>query len=489
MMKKISFYFFIFSAKQFSNLFWKKIYNIPLPDLRCGKGEPMASTLPMEKKKKRILLADPDEQLIKQIKKSKGATPYLFETAKTGFECLAKLDSFKPDLLLVELMLPQIHGMEILRKIKTDPRTNHIGVMMTSAHAMSQNYRSALILNCDNFLEKPFETGQLFSLFRLFFKNELHPDPFSGKESSIEGKHCYLPKMHSPNSYIKFWGTRGSNPVSGPEYIRFGGNTCCLEIRHGHDLIIVDAGTGIRSFGTVLSESKPKEIHLLMSHTHWDHLAGFPFFSPIYEPNCTINIWTPIGFERTTRELFTEILAHSYFPVRLDDIQANLVFKDIHESVPFQIGHIEINTHYSYHPGATVCFKFKINKLKFGYTTDNEFLMGYHGNPNLIGKNHPLLHPYQSMIEFFKDCDFLIHEAQYTPIEYQKKVGWGHSSVNNAAVLLKHTEVPEWIVTHHDPTHNDNDMLKKLQLQFDVLDDMHLKCRPRFAYDGMTIPL
>jgi phosphoribosyl 1,2-cyclic phosphodiesterase/ActR/RegA family two-component response regulator len=443
----------------------------------------------MHKIKKKILLADPDEQMGRLLKKHKSAGNYVFEAVKTGFECLASLDSFQPDLIVVELMLPQIHGMEILRKIKTDPRTHHVGVILTSAHAMVQNYRAALLLHCDYFLEKPFDLRHVYSLFKLFFNSKLHPDPFSGKESAMEGKHCYVPKMHSPNSYIKFWGTRGSSSVSGPEYARFGGNTSCLEIRHGHDLIIVDAGTGIRSFWTTIAESKIKQINLLISHTHWDHLAGFPFFAPIYDPDCQVNIWTPIGFEKTTRELFTEMLAYAYFPVRLDDIQANLVFKDIHEGVPFQIGDIEIDTHYAFHPGATVCFKFKIDKLKFGYTTDNEFLMGYHGNPNLIGKKHPLLAPYQSMIEFFKDCDFLVHEAQYTPIEYQNKVGWGHSSITNATVLVKHTEVPGWVVTHHDPKHTDNEMLKIFQLQSDVLDEMKLQCRPRIAFDGMTIPL
>lgn len=443
----------------------------------------------MQKVKKKILIADSDEQIIKILKKNKSFASYVFETAKTGFECLSKLDTFKPDLILIDLMLPQIHGMEILRKIKNDPRTHHIGVILTSAHAMIQNYRAALVLNCDYFLEKPFELSHVYSLFKMFFKSKLHPDPFTGKESSMEGKHCYLPKMHPQNSYLKFWGTRGSNPVSGPDYVRFGGNTCCLELRHGHDLVIIDAGTGIRPFGTSLSESKPKHIHLLISHTHWDHLAGFPFFAPIYDPNCQIDIWTPIGFEKTTRELFSEMLEYAYFPVRLDDIQANLVFRDIQERVPFHIGNIEVNTHYSYHPGATVCFKFKINKFKFGYATDNEFLMGYHGNPHLIGKNHPLLNPYKSMIEFFKDCDFLIHEAQFTPAEYLTKVGWGHSSLNNAAVLIKHAEVPEWILTHHDPKHTDVEMLKKSQLQFDILDDMRMKCRPRIAFDGMTIPL
>ncbi|MBS0603598.1 MAG: response regulator [Verrucomicrobia bacterium] len=443
----------------------------------------------MQKTKNRILIADPDEQLARLLKKHKSASRYVFETAKNGFECLSKIETFQPDLVLMELMLPQIHGMEILRKVKCDPRTKHIGVIITSAHVMIQNYQAAIKLQCDYFLEKPFEPSEIFTLFKLFFNSDLHPDPFSGKESAMEGKHCYVPKMHTPNSYIKFWGTRGSNPVSGPDYVRFGGNTSCLEIRHGHDLIIVDAGTGIRPLGSALCDAKPKNIHLLISHTHWDHLAGFPFFAPIYDPNCHITIWTPIGFEKTTRELFTEMLAYAYFPVRLDDIQANLSFKDMLEGDPFQIGHINVNTHYAYHPGATLCFKFGINKTTFGYATDNEFLMGYHGNPSMITKKHPLITPYRSMIKFFKDCDFLIHEAQYTPIEYQKKVGWGHSSITNATALILQAEIREWIITHHDPKHTDGEILKKMQMQYDVFDEINYGCRPRMAFDGMTIPI
>jgi phosphoribosyl 1,2-cyclic phosphodiesterase len=198
---------------------------------------------------------------------------------------------------------------------------------------------------------------------------------------------------------------------------------------------------------------------------------------------------TPIGFEKSTRELFTEMLAHAYFPVRLDDVQATLIFKDIHEGVPFQVGQISINTHYAYHPGATLCFKFGIDKTSFGYATDNEFLMGYHGNPSLLTKKHPLIAPYRSMIKFFSDCDFLIHEAQYTPIEYQKKVGWGHSSITNATALMLHAKIREWIITHHDPKHTDLDILAKMQMQYDVFDDIQYACRPRMAFDGMTIPL
>ena len=115
--------------------------------------------------------------------------------------------------------------------------------------------------------------------------------------------------------------------------------------------------------------------------------------------------------------------------------------------------------------------------------------MGYHGNPKLLSKNHRALAPYKSFIPFFKDCDLLIHEAQYTPQEYRTKVGWGHSSVSNTAALVQFTGVNDWIITHHDPKHTDDDLFKKVQLQYDILDDLKINCRTRMAFDGLTIPL
>jgi phosphoribosyl 1,2-cyclic phosphodiesterase len=387
-------------------------------------------------------------------------------------------------------MLPQLHGIEILRKVKGDPRTKHIGVIISSAHAMIQNFNAAIQNQADYFLEKPFEISRLLTLFKHFFQGGLQPAPYISKDlSSAESKHCYLPKMHSAHSYVKFWGSRGSNPVAGPDYIRFGGNTCCLEIRNGNDLIIIDAGTGIRALGNAITQSKAKNVHLLLSHTHWDHIGGFPFFAPIYDSDCHIHLWTPIGFEKPVKELFTDMLAHAYFPVRLDDIQSKISFRDIHEGIPFEIGNFIVDTHYAFHPGATLAFKIKAGKTTLGYATDNEFLMGHHGNPNAVGKNHPLLKSYRSMIEFFKECDFLIHEAQYTPLEYLSKVGWGHSSISNAAVLMKYAEIHEWIITHHDPGHNDAALLNKMQMQFDIIDDCKLDCRARMAFDGLLLPL
>lgn len=444
----------------------------------------------MKALKKKILIADADPKFHQKLKRAADSKQYHFESVFDGSACLHTIESNPPDLLIIDLLLPHIHGIEILRKIKTDPRKEHIGVIVCSYHMMLQNYYSALLQHADYCLEKLFNLHDFFQILRRFFTGKLEPTPFKTKEYPTPShKYCYAPKATAPLSYIKFWGTRGSNPVSGSDYVRFGGNTSCLEVRHLDDLLIFDAGTGILPLGTALSAKKPKNVHILFSHTHWDHIVGFPFFSSIYDPNCHIHIWTPIGFEKTTKEIFTEMLAYTYFPVRLDDIQAALSFHEIKEQEPFAIGEFEINTHYAFHAGPTLGFKISHKRKKIGYVTDNEFLMGYHGNPNAIKKSSPLLAPYLSQVRFFQDCDLLIHEAQYTPKEYQHKVGWGHSSIANAALLIKYAEIPEWIVTHHDPRHTDADLFKKISLHYDILADCNISCRFQMASDDLTIPL
>ncbi len=139
----------------------------------------------MNKIKKKILVADLDDEISSKIKKSLPRSLYLVETAKSGTECLKKVDSFKPDLLIIELMLPQIHGIEILRKIKQDPRSKHIGVILMSCNTMTQNYYAAINLQCDFFLEKPFQSKTIHSLISQFFKEGLQPSSFEGKKNLI----------------------------------------------------------------------------------------------------------------------------------------------------------------------------------------------------------------------------------------------------------------------------------------------------------------
>lgn len=444
----------------------------------------------MKTQKRRILVADPNIEIHKLIKNGKEAKEYQIETAFNGKECIKKLETFQPELVIVDFFLPCNHGIEILKKIKEAPLIQKTGVIITSYHSLLQNHHIAIKMGANYYLEKPFAEKTIFQLIKKYFENKLIPDPYPEESENIfDHSHTYAPETKQYNSYIKFWGTRGSNPVAGVDYIHFGGNTCCLEVRHGDDVLIIDAGTGIRVLGGEFSENTDKPYNILFSHTHWDHLLGFPFFKPIYHPNSEVNLYAPVGFDKSTKELFSDMLGYAYFPVALEDIKSKISFFEIRDSQKLSFGKIEVYTHYAFHPGSTLCFRIHVAGKKIGYVTDNEFLMGYLNHPKNAIKKDKLMQPYLSLIKFFEGCDLIIHEAQYTPSEYKQRQGWGHSSISNASVFVQEAGITDWIVTHHDPRHTDIDLLKKTQLHHDVLEEMDYPCRVRLAYDGMLVPI
>jgi phosphoribosyl 1,2-cyclic phosphodiesterase/FixJ family two-component response regulator len=439
--------------------------------------------------KKKILIADDSDRFFAQIKNDARSHDFIIETVTSGKECLKKLETFQPDLVIVDFMLPEIHGIEILTTIKNGSLPSSTGVILTCYHGMIQNYRCAAKLGANYFLEKPYEPSNLFKIVDLYFSKELKLNSFPEKKNDTEIPSTLPFNRPLENSYLKFWGTRGSNPVAGMEYIQFGGNTPCLEIRHGQDLLIIDAGSGIRALGQELGTQANVDLNILISHTHWDHLLGFPFFLPLYQPKRKVTIYTPVGFEKETKELFSDMLAYSYFPVAISDIQSKLSFENLRDSETLTFGTITVSTHYAFHPGSTLCFKIDIAGKKIGYVTDNEFLQGCHLPPSEIEKDEILFTPYESLINFLQDCDILVHEAQYTQEEYQAKEGWGHSSIYNACALIKKANIKHWIVTHHDPKHTDAMLLEKTKLHKQTLKKMNHQCKVQLAYDGMLLSL
>lgn len=439
--------------------------------------------------KKRILLALNLERVSKELQSHPKAKEYEFSVVQDGLSFDEKVQSFQPDLILLMVMLPKIHGIDLLAKLRENEKTKNIGVIMCSTRLMIQDYHAAMEHRADYFLECPFQPEFFFQLVERFFQGNLKPDPFHTEDlipQNDDGT-WYTPSFHNPENYLKFWGTRGSSTVAGAEYVRFGGNSCCLEVRLGNELVIFDAGTGIRPLGYKILEMGVKTVHIFLGHTHWDHIIGFPFFEPLYHPDFTIHIWAPEGFGRSTKDLFTQLLAYEFFPIRLEELQANLVFHQILDTTPVELGNLTIDFHYTFHPGVTFGFKIKTKRRTIGYVTDNEMLIGYHGHPNNIQEDSPELDGHRSLIRFFEGCDLIIHEAQYTPQEYKEKVGWGHSSISNAAILLKYCKSPEWFITHHDPKHTDHELFKKFQLHKDIMQDCKIPTHIHMAYDGLTL--
>ncbi|MDN3503980.1 MAG: MBL fold metallo-hydrolase [Rhabdochlamydiaceae bacterium] len=445
----------------------------------------------MEFRTKRILVADGSKKTQSSLESSQAFENYDFMFVFDGESCKEAIASFQPDLILLELFLPKLHGIQLLKWMKNDIKFRSIGVIMMTYELMLQNYRASLEFGAEYFLERPFKPSFLFLLFEKYFTNTLQIEPFPGEQVIDFGVDSYFnPKIYKPTSYLKFWGTRGSISVSGQEYVRTGGNTSCLEIRDRKNVVIIDSGTGIRPLGEELvNDKKLTNLNLLISHTHQDHVVGFPFFNPLYMEKTKLNVWSPIGFEKTTEGLFTQMLAYSFFPVRLDQMHASVKFCDLHDSMEYKFGDITICCCYTYHPGPTLGFKIKMEGQNIGYVTDNELLVGYHGHPADIPMNHQLMDLHSNLIEFLSDCDTIIHEAQYFPNEYEQRVGWGHSSITNATAIFKFLNCKHWIVTHHDPRHTDEQLALKADLHRQILDEVGLDCRLTYAYDGMIFPI
>ena len=252
---------------------------------------------------------------------------------------------------------------------------------------------------------------------------------------------------------VQFWGTRGSIPKPGPSTARYGGNTSCIEVRSARGtLVVIDCGTGAHSLGQNLMSSGANGLrgHILISHTHWDHIQGIPFFAPLFVPGNQWDIYGPKGLDQSLREALAGQMQYTYFPVTPDQFAATIRYHDLVEGT-FNIDDIKIITHYLNHPALTLGYRLEADGSTIVYCCDHEpysrSLAG--GQGNIAGQD--LRHA-----EFFRGADLLIHDAQYTAAEYPSKIGWGHSSVEYAVKLGQHARVKRLALTHHDPLRDDD---------------------------------
>lgn len=249
---------------------------------------------------------------------------------------------------------------------------------------------------------------------------------------------------------ITFWGVRGSIPTPGPGTVEIGGNTSCVEVRAGKALIILDGGTGLRLLGQKLLKEMPFTAHVFFSHVHWDHIQGFPFFAPAFVGGNTIHLYGGNNVSRTLEETLAGQMDYPSFPVQLSQMASTMKFQDLVEGEELEIdagdGKLRVTNARGNHPNGVWAYRLEYGGKSMVYATDTE--------------HYAVVDPKLSALA--KNTDLLIYDSQYTPEEYAgtagtggSKVGWGHSTIEEAAKLAKACGAKKLVLFHHDPLQSD----------------------------------
>jgi len=303
---------------------------------------------------------------------------------------------------------------------------------------------------------------------------------------------------------IRFWGVRGSVPAPGPKTVKFGGNTPCIEVRFKdlNRVVIIDAGTGIRELGDhIMANDFPKgpiQADIFLTHTHWDHIMGFPFFTPIYIPTSKLKVYGPVTYEDDTLEkVVGGQLTYRYFPVRQAELSSEIEYVALKECELDLGDGIMLTTKYLNHPllclgyrfeyrGKTFCTAYDTEPFRNVFSSDPEDpsydeIMAQEGEKVAAEEN-------KRLEAFYAGADLLVHDSQYTQEEYESaRVGWGHTTYEHAIAVAKRNKIKRLALFHHDPTRSDTQIGELEEKYFNGKDlgDTDIF----FAREGMRIEL
>jgi len=250
---------------------------------------------------------------------------------------------------------------------------------------------------------------------------------------------------------VKFWGTRGSIATPGKNTSRYGGNTSCVELRVDNQVLVFDAGTGFRVLGLQLAKEfskRPLTVRLFVSHTHWDHIQGFPFFMPAYDSKNRIFIYGPPGRDKSLSYILKMQMDSDYFPVELGDMKAKITVQEIRKALKF--GELRVEPFYLNHPAMTFAYRVTYGSKVVIYATDNEpyrYSLHWPASKTKAPSDYPDYLD-QRFVEFISDADLLIGESQYTSKEYEEKRGWGHSPVESLVEFAWRARVKQLVMFH-----------------------------------------
>ncbi len=401
---------------------------------------------------KTLVLIDSDALTRTLIGECLAGGEWLIFEAENGQAGLELVNQHRPDAVVCDLRTPRRNGFQVCRHIREQETLAHTRVVLTSGSRFANDRETAFAAGTDDYLLKPIVPAELLRMLEAAGHN--------GQTAVAEP--VVRPTAAGP-TLLRFWGVRGSIPTPGRETSGYGGNTSCVELRVGGQIIILDAGSGIRRLGQALMrEIGPDglEVIMLVTHTHWDHIQGFPFFVPAYHPKVNIRILGYEGAVHGLRGALFEQMQSAFFPVGLHQMATHLTFEELND-MQFDMGAVQVRTMFANHPGICLGYRLTTPAGDVVYLPDHEAYercelerQKADHETSAHGLEYARIQD-EKVIDFLRDAEVVIADSQYDAIEYPARRGWGHTCADDTVQLALRAKARRLFLFHHDPDHHD----------------------------------
>jgi len=361
-----------------------------------------------------------------------------------------------PDCVILDMMMPEMDGLELIKRLRSEPVLKATKLIVVSGKSYEFDRKRALDFGADAYITKPIDTAGIVAQLQRIIEDRIE---------------------------LSFWGVRGTLPVPGEQTIKYGGNTSCVSLEFSRgSFFIFDAGTGIKVLSDhLMARNRPLVgAKLFISHPHWDHINGLPFFVPLYIQGNEIEICGPAHGDISMQQLISAQMDGVYFPINIKEFSALVTFRDLMEE-EIEIEGIKIKTMLLNHPGHCLGYRVEYKNRSVCYITDNELYPETNQFHNEFYLNQ--------LIDFVADTDILIADCTYTDEEYEAKISWGHSALSQVVDLADRAAVKTLYLFHHDPDQRDADIDAKLEFAIKLLQERGSNTRCKAPKEKQTVRL